>query len=59
MTVLQQCYSLLELVVLSLFDRQLVHEVGVRVRFERVGVRFERVGVRFEGVGVVGESLLE
>ena len=71
MTVLEQCYSLLELVGVGSFNRQLFHEVGVCMGFEGMGMGFEGVGVvgqsllefgvgmGFEGVRMVGESLLE
>ena len=64
MTVLEQCYSLLEVLGFSLFDRQLVHEVGVGMGFKGVGVIGQSllefgVRVRFEGVRVIGQSLLE
>ena len=57
MTVLEHRYSLLEVLGFSLFNRQLVHEVGVGMRFEWVRVIGQSL-LEFR-VGVVGESLLE
>ena len=56
---LEQCYSLLEVMVLSLFDRQLVHEVGVGMGFEGMSVRMVGQSLLEFGVGVIGDSLLE